>query len=379
MSRSREAGGWLIAVAAIALTLLAIVAIGGGGGDDPLDPRSDARLGTSAMVALAEDLGAEVSVADRLPDLAAGGPDVIVLLVDRLEDEQRVVVDRWVERGGRLVVTDPASAYVPGAAVQFETVADIGTARTIARRCEIDALDGIEVADVEPRSGGVLYRSGGAGERCIENGVGAAYVVATGRDAGTVVAVGGTGMFVNAALAEGENAPVVAALVAPQPGTEVLVLEPGPLAGTSGAGDDRVADLIPDGVVRALLQLVVAFVIYAAWRSRRLGRPVAEPQPVAVAGSELVAAVGNLLDRTGSPDHAAALLREDLRRFLADHLGMPPASPPDVLVAVAADRTGVDEAELRWALGQAPVTDDAGLVALARTIDRIRTEVLAHV
>ncbi len=31
------------------------------------------------------------------------------------------------------------------------------------------------------------------------------------------------------------------------------------------------------------------------------------------------------------------------------------------------------------ALGDAPVTDEAGLIALARTIDRIREEVLTHV
>ena len=374
----RNVGAWVVGGVVVALTFLVLVLIGGGG-DTALDPRSDARLGTSAMVALAGELGAEVTVADRLGDLGSGGPDVTVLLVDRLDDEQRVIVDDWIEGGGRLIVTDPASDYAPEVESSFEEVGDLGPARTLAGRCEIDALDGIDVAGIEPRNGGVLYRPDGAEELCVEDGLGAAYIAASDRGEGTVVAIGGSGMFVNAALAEGENAPVVAALVAPQPGTEVLVLEPGPLAGTTGTGDDGAADLIPDSVIRAILQLTIAFVLYAAWRARRLGRPVAEPQPVAVAGSELVAAVGNLLDRTRSPDHAARLLRADLHRFLADHLGLPAASPPDVVVSVAVDRTGVDEASLTWALGPTPVTDDAGLVALARTIDRIRTEVLAHV
>lgn len=373
--RARGSLSWVVAAVVIGLTFLALVLIGGGG-DRALDPRSDERLGTSAMVALADELGAEVTIADRLPDLDARGPDVMVLLVDLLDDEQRVIVDDWVERGGRLIVTDPASEFAPESETRFEEVDDLGSAR---RRCEIDALDGVDVAGVDPRNGGVLYRAGGSADRCVEDGLGAAYIVATGRGEGTVVAIGGSGMFVNAAVAEGENAPVVAALVAPEEGTDLLVLEPGSLAGTTGTGDDGALDLIPDGVNRALLQLTIAFVLYAAWRARRLGRPVAEPQPVAVAGSELVAAVGNLLDRTRSPDHAARLLRADLHRFLADHLGLPAASPPEVVVRVAVDRTGVDEASLAWALGPAPVTDDAGLIALARTIDRIRTEVLAHV
>ena len=90
-----------------------------------------------------------------------------------------------------------------------------------------------------------------------------------------------------------------------------------------------------------------------------------EPRPSPIAGSELVAAVGTLLDRSRSPGHAADLLRRDLRRFLADHLGVPPDAPADVVATVAAERSGADEADLRAAPRRAPVTDDAGLAALA--------------
>jgi hypothetical protein len=373
-----SARGWIIGAVMAGLTVLAVIAIGSDGGDVPLSPRSDERLGTSAMVALAGDLGAQVTVDDRLPDLGGGaGPDVIVLLADLLDDGQRTVVDDWVDRGGRLVVTDPGSSFTPEWVTNFDEVADLGPARTLAGRCEIDALDDVDVAGIEPRNGGVLYRPDGGSATCIDDSLGAAYIVATGRGQGTVVALGGSGMLVNAALAQGENAPVVAALVAPSRGTDLLVLEPGALAG--GGGQRTLGDLIPPGVTRAIVQLAIAFVVYALWRARRLGRPVPEPQPVAVAGSELVAAVGSLLDRTRSPAHAGELLRADLRRFLADHLGVPAGSPSDVLATVAAERTGVPEDSLRWALGPAPVTDDAGLTALAQTIDRIREEVLAHV
>ena len=46
---------------------------------------------------------------------------------------------------------------------------------------------------------------------------------------------------------------------------------------------------------------------------------------------------------------------------------------------MAARRTSLDEAELRKALAPGPVASDAALADLARTIDRIREEVLAHV
>jgi hypothetical protein len=368
---------WLAVAGLAGLTLAAVVAIGSGGGDDPLDPRSDEKIGTSALVALAGELGADVTVDDRLPDLAGDGPDVIVLFVDLLDEGQRAAVDDWVDRGGRLVVTEPGSDYTPEVVGTFEEIDDLAPARTMRGRCDIDALDDIDVAGIEPRNGGVVYEPPPGSRACVDDGVGGAYIVADDRGEGTVVALGGSGLVVNAALDEGENAAVAGALVAPEQGTDLVVLEPGAVAG--GGGERSLSELIPTGVGRALVQLAVAFAVYALWRARRLGRPVPEPRPVAVAGSELVAAVGNLLDRTRSPGHAADLLRADLRRYLADHLGLPTGSPPDVLATVAATRTDLDEAQLRWALGDAPVTDEAGLTALAQTIDRIREEVLTHV
>ena len=91
------------------------------------------------------------------------------------------------------------------------------------------------------------------------------------------------------------------------------------------------------GVRLALWQLVVAFVLLALWRARRLGRPVAEPQPVQLPGAELVVAVGNLLQRAKGRGQAAGLLTDDLRRSLAERLGLPPSAPADqVADAVAA-------------------------------------------
>jgi hypothetical protein len=379
--------GWLAGGLLALATVAGVLAVGRPGGDRPLSPRSDERLGTSALVALAGELGADVEIGDRLPELGDEGegesredrvgPDVIVLLQDLLDDDQRTVLEDWVDGGGTLVVTDPASAFTPQVVDDFDATGDLGPARTLGGDCQIDALGDVDVAGVEPRHGGVLYEPPAGSDACLSDGSGAAYIVATDQGSGTVVALGGAGLLVNAALAEGENAPVAAALVAPEQGTELLVLEPGPLAG--GNGGRSLADLVSPGVKRALVQLGLAFAVYALWRARRLGRPVAEPQPVAVAGSELVAAVGTLLDRSRSPQHAADLLRADLRRFLADRLGVPAGAPSDTLAAVAAARTGTDEAMLRWALGPAPIADDAGLVALADTIDRIRQEVTAHV
>ena len=124
----------------------------------------------------------------------------------------------------------------------------------------------------------------------------------------------------------------------------------------------------------ALVQLGVAFVSSPLWRARRLGRPVLEPQPVDLPGSELVIAVGHLMQRAGSSSRAVDAIRGDLRRDLGERLGLPPGLDAEQLAVVAAQRTGADADALLSALTR-PVHSDADLLVVARLIESVRTEV----
>ncbi len=106
---------------------------------------------------------------------------------------------------------------------------------------------------------------------------------------------------------------------------------------------------------------------------------MAERLPVEAAGSELVAAVGDLLRRRGNPQRAAATVRLDTRRVLAERLGMGADPSPVALVEVVASRTGRPPDEVGAALYDdptAPIASADSLVALVRTLDVIRQEVL---
>ena len=96
--------GSIIGVAVVAGLLLVVVSGGPANRDAPLDPRSDAPLGTSALVTLLERLGSEVDLSTGLP---RQGDEVGLLLDDRLDEDQTVSLKAWVRAGGRLVVTDP--------------------------------------------------------------------------------------------------------------------------------------------------------------------------------------------------------------------------------------------------------------------------------
>ncbi len=121
----------------------------------------------------------------------------------------------------------------------------------------------------------------------------------------------------------------------------------------------------------------MAFGVLVLWRSRRLGRPVLEPQPVQLAGSELVVAVGELLQRAKGREQAASVLRDDLRRWLAERLGLPPATSAEV-VAEAASASGSSDLtadEVLAVLAGARPADEDGLVALAHSVESVRDRV----
>lgn len=345
--------------------LLLVVLLRGGPAESraPLDPRSDAPQGTSAMVALLEGVGADVELSTGLP-----GPedDVALVLSDRLDEEQAAAIERWVRRGGTLVVTDPQSILTPALVDQEDPFDPDLLVRGL---CTIDALSDVDTVD-----GGAAFRysTDGADESCFGSS-GAAFVVQGARGSGVVVAVGGAAFLTNERLGAQDNAVLAVALLAPDSATRVRIVDP-PLP--AGGGDKTLADLIPGGLRRAGLQLAIAFIVYALWRSIRVGHPVPDDQLVEIAGSELVSATGRLLERSRAPGAAAEVLRAGLRRALRARFGVPLEAPHRTLAEVVAARTGTDVEQLRTAVGDDPVGSEAELVTVARAVAAVHQEVL---
>lgn len=353
--------------------LVLVVLVAGNPDDDPgepLAPDATGPAGAKAMVVLLEELGADVDMEDGVPD---GAVDTAVLLEDRLDEGRATGLVEWVEAGGTLVVADPRSRLTPIVAAPLggDGFGDAGDIELTRGGCDVDALDEVERLDL---SGGVTYEVPGEARSCFGDGS-SAFVVDQPLGAGRLVAVGGPDPFTNDGLGRADAAVLVADLLAPQPeGAAVAFLERGgPVI--AGDGEETLADLVPQRVTLALIQLGLAFAVYVWFRARRAGRPVAEPLPTTLAGSELVEAVGRLLQQERDPERAAGLLREDLRRSLARRFGLAPGADLEDLAA-AAGRAGADPDLLRAALAGPPVSDNDTLTALARDIDSTRREIL---
>jgi hypothetical protein len=350
----------------------ALVAVAGVAGAPPrqaaaLDPRSTAGDGAKAMVLLLEHFGTRVDPTTALPGPGVGAA---VLLADRLDDQRRADLSQWVDDGGLLVVADPSSPLMPSAPVSVGNGL-LEVSGTVPGPCPAAALD--DVASIDPGATRFLRLPNGA-IGCFPAGrrspAFALVEVPMGR--GRLYALGGAGLFTNRLLGHADNGVLAVDLLAPHGEGAVAFLLPS----TVGGGHKSLASLLPRRVKLALVQLLIAFAVLVLWRVRRLGRPVPEGQPVELAGSELVVAVGHLFGRTGRRDAAAFELRRDLRRWLAQRSGLPPSAPADALAGVAAARWGIDGGRLESALGDLPVATDADLVALAQALDRIREEVM---
>ncbi|MBW3601763.1 MAG: DUF4350 domain-containing protein, partial [Actinobacteria bacterium] len=289
--------------------LAAVLLAGPPGGQAPLDPAGTGPTGVKALVDTLAALGVGVTVGSDVADDAR----VALVLSDDLADGQHRRLRRWVRDGGRLVLADPGSPLAPGRPTDPVGLLP-GAGTTLSRRCALPALRGVGRVRVPD---GVVIGPPARSVRCFPSGDGH-WLVAARRGRGTVVALGGPGVWTNAALGAADNAVLAAALLHPAAGALALVRGRAP-----GAGDTTLADLLPRPVGLALAQLALAFAVVVAWRARRLGRPVSEPQAVELAGSALVVAVGNLLRRGRNAGHAARLLRADLRRSLGERLGLP--------------------------------------------------------
>lgn len=162
----------------------------------------------------------------------------------------------------------------------------------------------------------------------------------------------------------------------PQPGITTTITAGG--GGGSSANRPTLSSLMPTWIWWALLQLLVAVLLIAYWRGRRLGAVVSEQLPVTVRAAETVEGHARLYRRANAHSRAAELLRKAAASRLAGYFGLPAArahADPSLLVAPVAARLQITEDLVADLLtGQAPQSE-AELVLLADHLDQLEQEV----
>lgn len=343
---------------------------------EPFDPESGRPDGTRGLVLLLREQGATVDVIHAPP--AAGDGARVLVLDDRLNDAQRTELESWVDGGGVAVVADPASPLAgdrPTSTIEadvppfrFDAAAEANLSPGTCTIGALGALRGVFVRD------GVVFTPPAGADRCFDDGDDQSFAFTRPIGSGAVVTLGDNALFTNELLRYADNGPLATALLAPSPGGTVHILVGrGPAHGPAdvGSGDQTLADLVRPGVWMALIQLALAFILFAIARGIRAGRPVDEPLPVPVEGSELVVATGQLMQRADHAGRAGWVLRGETYRELCRELRVPPTTQIADLDELAARRGLTAPGEVRAALEQ-DVDSSAQLLDLAGRLADLR-------
>jgi hypothetical protein len=385
-STGAGSGGGRIAVTVllvliVALALLLIVRARPEPGS--FDPRSGRGDGTRALVLLLEGQGATVDVVRTAP--RPGESTRVLVLDDSLDDDQRTQLLEFVEAGGVAVVADPDSALHGGADVDGgaqRVTGDVPSPTATSASSEANVPNGLctiealaELRGVFVRDG-VLFPVGQDEPQCFGDRDLHAFAIRSDIGRGTVVGLGDNGLLTNELIRYADNSGLAVALLAPRAGSSVTVLLGDSVSKSAddvGSGDDTLSDLVRPGVWMGLAQLALAFLVLAVARGIRPGRPVDEPQPSPLAGSDAVHARATMMRRAGHHARAGWLLRSDLHRELCDRYHLPLDTSADELDRAAVDRDGMPRGAVASTL-MAETPDSASLVALSNTIDRLRAE-----
>ena len=325
------------------------------------------------MLLLAEG-GADVRVSARPP---SADRRTAIVLQDTFDQARADAILAWVRGGGTLVVTDPRSPLTQ--ARPF--LSPLPVAATTELRGGCRAIPGLAAISIVRTGGSLVYDRDGRAPGavgCFSTDQGD-WLVASPVGRGTVVALGGSGPFVNARLDEADAAGLAMALLAPVRGSPTQVVSDlAPDAGEVGAeqpgrGEGGLLSFsgLPNRARVAGVQLLAVFFAASLWRARRLGRPVPEEPPVEIPGSELVAAVGHLYQKGRHRRRAAQILAQGARRTVVDRLGLPRGTDPETVAVLASTRTGLPVAQVSAAVAPPAPPDDEALVALAGAVDAL--------
>jgi hypothetical protein len=360
----------------VVVALVAAAAIGvarSRGAQGRLDPRSADPEGGRALATLLSDRGVRV---ERVTDPAAlttelSSRTVVLVPILGLLDQGTARALGDVTEGGVVLVEPPADLLeLVTADIRSSAATGLGI-----RSPGCDEAAATAAGDV--LIGGTTYESDG-GTRCYGGTDDAPMVVGATRGGARLVVLGTGTMLTNDRLDEEGNAALGLNLLGGDGSADELRwLVPAPGSATGG---ESTPSILPDWVLPAALQLLLAGLLLALWRGRRLGPPVAEPLPVVVRAAEVVEGRSRLYRRAQARDRAADALRAGALARMVPRLGIDSPGgaepPPEAVVAAVAARSGRPDAAVLEVLFGPPPTDDAGLVALADSLDSMVRDTL---
>jgi Domain of unknown function (DUF4350) len=329
-----------------------------------LDPQGVDPAGARAVVQLLESNGVEVDEVRTVDDaVAAGQPEATMLVTvpDLIQPEN---VQRLVDSGADLVLVAPENIAEFDDSIE---VAGSALPDDLEPRCDLPEAE--RAGSV--RLGGVGYTAPAQATTCYRDG-GLTFLVVDDSGPARLTVLGIGDPLTNEHLDADGNASLALGLL----GHNERLVWFRPVIDPATAGQQATfGELLPDWVAPVGWQLGIAALLAAWWRARRLGPVVTEPLPVVVRAAEATEGRARLYRRGRARGHAASALRAAVVSRLRSRLGLPRDAGPPAVVEVISRRVDRPAAEIGATLGGPAPPDDAALVDLADSLDRLEQEV----
>jgi hypothetical protein len=351
-----------------------------------LDPASQFGDGSHALADILGERGSQVvevySPSRALAALESGsasqgagtpGPPVTLLITSPylLTPGQQARLARsradlfLVEPGPRALAALAPGVRISGHAAEFGRVLD--------PRCNLEAARRAGSANV----GGLTYLAPAHATGCYPITGRRQSVVRYAAAGRTVTVIGSGAPLTHDLLDRHGNAALMLNLLAPSRRIVWLTPQPTPVlvVGHHAEPGRAAPSLIPWAAWLLVIQLGIALVLTAVWRSRRLGPLISERLPVVVRASETTEGHARLYQSRRARHRAADALRRAMLSRVLPALGLAKDAPQDAVTAALAARSRHGQPELAGIVyGTAPATDTE-LIQLARNLDELEREV----
>ena len=385
--RSRAVSGWrrmrwpLTVLTVIALLVLFLAVVRPPTSADPYAPDNPESDGAMAVAEVLKDQGVRITHVTSVADaVAAAGPDSTLLVTPNpsfFADDQISSLNRT---GADLVVLNPDYSMVAG--VTRNTVDSVygEAAGPVQPQCDDPAAQAAGALDLRPGLSDTSTASDTVRpDLCWPDAAGAyAYARLDFPNRSVTVVTDPAVIRNDSVLNEGSSA---LALWMLGQNEDLVWLVPNPMDVSTGDDESTPAErgqvnpLMPPGSAPVALVAVLAAVLLALWRVRRLGPLVVEDLPVLVRSAEATRGRARLYRAARARGHAAAGLRAAAADRVASRLGLARSSDANTVVDAVVAATNRPSQQVADLLYGPPPADDAALAELVRRLDILESEV----
>lgn len=356
-----------VLIAAIVLTVGAVLgAIGAQPNRQPLDPRDASPDGARALHQLLVDRGVDVTEVNDVDGMSFGPSDTVMLSAPDSQPGSALVA----------LAASPATvvAIAPSATARDALgIVDVDDTSSVDDTADPGCTFGPAVAAGDIHVDGDLYDAPHDDLSCYRQHGSAALVIAL-RATGTTIVFGSQSTFSNDRLDERGDAALALGLLSQQ--QHLIWVLPHPATQPPADAERKgLLDLISPNVLWALLQIVIAVVVVALWRARRLGPVVPEPLPVVVRAVETVEGRARLLQAAHARGTAAAALRAATIARLREVLALGHDATRPALVEAVSRRSATPATDVDQLLYGSEPTTDGTLVELSVALDDLEQSV----